>query len=83
MPFDHNSNASCRMHVLNCCLVANRPRFPSERKEVKDPVTGTMLSFLTVTQQEILKFTRRIRNGPQTANGSSSARTAQGEKLWQ
>jgi oligogalacturonide lyase len=25
-------------------------RFPSERKEVKDPVTGTMLTFLTSTQ---------------------------------
>src|SRR6185436_2127814 len=38
------------------CLIATGlhaqigKRFPSERKVVKDPVTGTMLTFLTSTQ---------------------------------
>src|SRR5215217_752826 len=37
---------------LLCCTAQSQigRRFPSERKLVKDPVTGTMLAFLTSTQ---------------------------------
>src|SRR3954470_7121036 len=41
------------LFAANCfCNIANAQigkRFPSERKVVKDPVTGTMLTFLTST----------------------------------
>lgn len=36
------------MHSLVSAQIGRR--FPSERKEIKDPVTGTMLTFLTSTQ---------------------------------
>ncbi|MDQ6610501.1 MAG: hypothetical protein M3Y85_11850, partial [Bacteroidota bacterium] len=34
---------------LSCCHAQIGKRFPSERKVVKDPITGTMLTFLTST----------------------------------
>ncbi len=42
----------CISITFICCLTSSAQigkRFPSERKEVKDPVTGTMLNFLTST----------------------------------
>ena len=44
------SAAVCTLFLLPCVSLAQiGKRFPSERKVVKDPVTGTMLTFLTST----------------------------------
>ena len=37
------------LFLLSVCHAQIGKRFPSERKEIKDPVTGTMLTFLTST----------------------------------
>jgi len=44
-------------------------RFPSEKKIVKDPVTGTMLTFLTSTRRAIRRSIKHIISGHLTANG--------------
>ena len=52
-------------------------RFPSEKKVIRDPVTGIMLSFLTSTQTGDSKSIKRIHNGQPMASGSSFAQTMQ------
>ena len=37
-------------------------RFPSEKKLIKDPVTGTMLTFLTSTESDDSKIYKLITN---------------------
>lgn len=44
-------------------------RFPSERKVVKDPVTGTMLTFLTSKANGDAKIYQTHPNGHPTDNG--------------